>query len=67
MIVTNNRVSEAPNHFIEDGVLLANTGDSYVLLVSWGPDGTVSSYSIHQYGSATLDEASVHFNDQSST
>ncbi|MFQ6113584.1 MAG: acylase [bacterium] len=39
-------------------------GDSYVLLVSWDASGRVSSRSIHQYGSATLDENSPHYADQ---
>jgi acyl-homoserine-lactone acylase len=33
--------------------------------VAWDPDGQVQSYSIHQYGSATLDENSPHYADQS--
>jgi penicillin amidase/acyl-homoserine-lactone acylase len=49
----------------EDGRLRGFAGDSYVLLVSWDRDGTVSSQSIHQYGSATLDDSSAHFSDQS--
>ncbi len=49
----------------EDGSLLAYVGDSYVMLIAWGPDGSLDSYSIHQYGSATLDETSAHYNDQS--
>ncbi|MBN1963703.1 MAG: penicillin acylase family protein, partial [Anaerolineae bacterium] len=49
----------------EDGRLRAYVGDSYVMLVAWGPDGAVQSYSIHQYGSATLDADSRHYNDQS--
>jgi acyl-homoserine-lactone acylase len=39
-------------------------GDCYVLMVSWDPDGAVQSRSIHQFGSATLDEASPHYADQ---
>ena len=33
--------------------LSAIAGDCYVLLVTWEPDGSVRSRSIHQYGSAT--------------
>ncbi len=49
----------------EDGRLHGFNGDSYVLLVSWDAEGNVRSESIHQYGSATLDESSPHYNDQS--
>ena len=48
----------------EDGRFHGVAGDSYILLVTWQPDGTVSSQSIHQYGSATLDEDSPHYADQ---
>lgn len=39
-------------------------GDCYVLLVDWDADGSVSSESVHQYGSATLDASSPHYADQ---
>jgi acyl-homoserine-lactone acylase len=48
----------------EDGRLRGRAGDSYVLLVTWDPDGRVHSRSIHQYGSATLDSDSPHYADQ---
>jgi acyl-homoserine-lactone acylase len=48
----------------EDGRLRGVAGDSYVLMVEWGVDG-VSSRSLHNYGSATLDETSPHYADQS--
>jgi penicillin amidase/acyl-homoserine-lactone acylase len=47
----------------EDGRLIGTAGDSYVLLVDFGPDG-VRSRSIHQYGSATDDPSSPHYADQ---
>jgi penicillin amidase/acyl-homoserine-lactone acylase len=47
----------------EDGRLIGQAGDSYVLLVEFGPDG-VRSQSIHQYGSATDDPDSPHHADQ---
>ncbi|MCL6580939.1 MAG: acylase [Firmicutes bacterium] len=47
-----------------DGRIRANIGDSYVMLVTWERDGTVSAVSIHQYGSATLDPDSPHYADQ---
>jgi acyl-homoserine lactone acylase PvdQ len=33
-------------------------------MVRWLPDGTVDGYSIHQFGSATMDESSPHYADQ---
>ena len=48
----------------EDGRLHGIVGDSYIMLVAWDKDGNVSSQSIHQFGSATLDEASPHYADQ---
>jgi penicillin amidase/acyl-homoserine-lactone acylase len=48
----------------KDGRLKGTEGDSYVLLVTWDADGRVHSRSIHQYGSATLNERSPHYADQ---
>lgn len=48
----------------EDGRLGAEGGDTYIMFVEWDEDGNVSSESIHQFGSATIDEASTHFADQ---
>ena len=47
-----------------DGRFRGVAGDSYIMLITWLPDGTVRSRSIHQYGSATLDEHSPHYADQ---
>ena len=49
---------------LDDGRLRGTQGDSYVVLVTWDSDGHVRSRSIHQYGSATLNEASPHYADQ---
>jgi len=46
------------------GHLEATAGDSYIMFVDWMPDGTVSTHSIHNFGSATLDQYSPHFDDQ---
>ena len=43
----------------------AIAGDCYFQIVEWSPNGQVSSKSIHQYGSSTLDENSPHYSDQS--
>ena len=47
-----------------DGRFKGYQGDSYVMLVRWDGHGQVSSLSIHQYGSATLDSSSPHYADQ---
>lgn len=47
-----------------DGRLEAFVGDSYILLVTWDAAGAVSSQSVHQFGSATLDAGSAHYADQ---
>jgi len=48
----------------EDGRLGAEGGDTYIMFVEWDEDGNVSSESVHQFGSATIDETSPHFADQ---
>lgn len=51
--------------FDEDvGYQRATAGDSYIMFIEWTPDGKVSSHSIHNFGSATMDETSIHFADQ---
>lgn len=49
----------------ENGRLRGIAGESYILLATWDADGNVRSRSIHQFGSATLDETSPHYADQS--
>ena len=44
--------------------LRAVAGDCYILMVTWLPDGSLRSNAIHQYGSATMNEASPHYADQ---
>ena len=39
-------------------------GDSYIMFVEWAPDGRPSSRTIHNFGSATLDETSPYYSDQ---
>ncbi len=51
--------------FDEDGRIRGANGDSYIMIVQWDAEGNMSSQSIHQFGSATLDESSPHYNDQS--
>jgi len=49
----------------EDGRIVGNNGDGYVMLVRWDSAGAVTVESIHQFGSATLDASSPHYADQS--
>jgi penicillin amidase/acyl-homoserine-lactone acylase len=48
----------------EAGYQRATAGDSYIMFVEWTPEGKVSSRSIHNFGSATKDETSIHYADQ---
>lgn len=48
----------------DDGKLHAAAGDTWVAFVEWDGKGGVSARAIHQYGSATLDTASPHYDDQ---
>jgi len=48
----------------EDGYLTASGGDGLFIFVSWDSQGKQSIESIHQFGSATLDESSSHYADQ---
>jgi penicillin amidase/acyl-homoserine-lactone acylase len=48
-----------------DGTLTAVDGDTYIMFVTWDRSGRLSSESIHQFGSATLDSHSAHYADQS--
>lgn len=47
-----------------EGVMNAFAGDTHIVVAEWAPDGQVIVDSIHNYGSATLDETSPHYNDQ---
>ena len=48
----------------DDGILKAVAGDGLVVSLSWDSDGNQESQSIHQYGSATQDSSSKHYDDQ---
>ena len=48
----------------KEGVMNAFAGDTHIYIADWAPDGSLTVDSIHNYGSATLDESSPHFNDQ---
>lgn len=49
---------------LEKGALVAETGDSFFMLVEFHPDGRVESYSVQPYGASGRPE-SAHYNDQS--
>jgi penicillin amidase/acyl-homoserine-lactone acylase len=48
----------------DDGRFRGIAGDGVIYIVQWLPNGEVQAYSLHQFGSATLDEQSVHYADQ---
>jgi penicillin amidase/acyl-homoserine-lactone acylase len=48
----------------KDGAYTAVGGDTLIMFVDWDKTGRVSSESIHQFGSATLDASSKHYADQ---
>ena len=50
--------------FNDNGRLIGGNGDSYVLMVRWDAEGQVTSWSVHQFGSATAVADSPHYNDQ---
>lgn len=47
-----------------DGTLTADAGDTFIMFVTWDKAGKLSSESIHQFGSATLNPKSPHYADQ---
>jgi acyl-homoserine-lactone acylase len=47
-----------------DGTLTASAGDTLIMFVTWDKTGALSSDSINQFGSATLDSRSPHYADQ---
>ncbi len=47
-----------------DGTHTARGGDTLIMFVTWDRNGKLSSESIHQFGSATLDKHSPHYADQ---
>lgn len=48
----------------KDSTLKAVAGDGLIAYVEWDINGDLSTESIHQYGSATQDEESMHYSDQ---
>jgi len=48
----------------KDGTLTASAGDTLIMFVTWDKAGALSSDSVNQFGSATLDSRSPHYADQ---
>lgn len=53
-----------PAKIRDDGELHMNAGDTWIALVEWAPNGTQTAQVINNFGSATLDKASPHYDDQ---
>ncbi len=53
-----------PAELGEDGRLVAAAGDTWIALVEWQSDGTMTADLIHQFGSATTVPNSPHYADQ---
>ncbi len=48
----------------EEGQLTAVAGDTYILYADWSNQEEVTIKTVHQFGSATLDTTSPHYDDQ---
>jgi penicillin amidase/acyl-homoserine-lactone acylase len=48
-----------------DGTLTASAGDTFIMFVAWDKTGKLTSESIHQFGTSTIDQSSAHYADQS--
>ena len=53
-----------PGDELVDGKLKIVAGDTLIIFAEWLADGSVKGSTIHQFGSATLDENSKHYDDQ---
>jgi len=53
-----------PNTIAQNGVMNALAGDTHIMVAQWDADGRLNLSSIHNYGSATLDATSPHYDDQ---
>ena len=47
-----------------DGSLKASGGDGLYIYVEWNKNKKIKSESVHQFGSATQDQNSIHYDDQ---
>ncbi len=53
-----------PDGLGDKGVMTSVGGDTYILYADWSGERDVKIRTIHQFGAATLNEASPHFADQ---
>lgn len=53
-----------PSTIPDNGAMNSLAGDTHIMVAEWDEDGELNLSSIHNYGSATLDETSPHFDDQ---
>lgn len=53
-----------PEKIREDGKLHAFAGDTYIAVAEWDEKGELAAKVIHQFGSATKDQTSKHYDDQ---
>lgn len=53
-----------PESIGDDGVLRAVAGDTWIAIVEWNEAGEQRAHLVHQFGSATLDATSPHYDDQ---
>ena len=53
-----------PNTIAQNGAMNALAGDTHIMVAQWDADGRLDLSSIHNYGSATLDATSPHYDDQ---
>lgn len=53
-----------PNTISKNGAMYSLAGDTHIMIADWTSEGDLNLASIHNFGSATLDESSPHYNDQ---
>lgn len=53
-----------PAEIAKSGSMNSLAGDTHIMVADWDAQGKLDLVSIHNYGSATLDEKSVHYSDQ---
>ena len=51
-------------NFVENKGLTAVAGDTHIMYADWDEDGKLDLKSIHQFGAATQDKTSPHYDDQ---
>ena len=49
---------------MENNKKIGTHGDCFFQMVDWDSEGNLTAESIHQFGTATIDESSLHYSDQ---